>query len=95
MRSFKKQYESQMKKASQQNRSPKEVLVNKLRGRLCLLGNQCTLVQKYLKVTRYRGGIVNITVALAKAKALVERYPLLEKDKIVIGKPWAQTFSGA
>ena len=48
-------------------------------------------MQKYLKSTRYKGGIVNTTVAIATARALVKRYPLLEKDIIVIGKPWAQS----
>ena len=46
-----------------------------------------------LKATTYKEGIVNVTVALATAKALVERYPLSEKDKIVSGKPWPESLS--
>ena len=46
-----------------------------------------------LKATTYKGGIVNVAVALATAKALVERYPLSEKDKIVSGKPWPKSLS--
>ena len=91
MRGFRKRYESQIKEASENKRSPKKVIINKLRGRPCLLCSKIDpLVQKYLKLTRYKGGIVNTTVAITTARALVKRFPLLEKD-IVIGKPWAQS----
>ena len=60
VRGFRKRYESQIKEASKTKRSPKKVIINKLRGRPCLLGSKIDpLVQKYLKSTRYKGGIVN------------------------------------
>ena len=50
-----------------------------MRGRLTLLGQKLnTLVQKFLRATRYKGGVVNTQTALATTKALVKRYPLLE-----------------
>ena len=66
------------------------VIVKKLRGRPCLLGNKIEpLVQNYLKANRYKGGVVNTTVATAKA--LTKRYPLLEKDHLELGKSWGQS----
>lgn len=92
VRGFKKRYETQIKDASRKNKSPKKVIVNKLRGRPCLLGDKMDpLVQKYLKATRYKGGVVNTMMAIATAKALVKRYPLLEKDNVEIGRSWAQS----
>ena len=49
------------------------------------------LVQKFLRATRYKGRVVNMQTALATAKALVKRYPLLEKENIVLGVPWAKS----
>ena len=59
VRGFKKRNEAQIKDEICKNKSPKTVIVNKLRGRPCLLGNKINpLVQKYLKATRYKGGVV-------------------------------------
>ena len=45
-----------------------------------LLGQKLdTLVQKFLRATRYKVGVMNTQTAVATAKALVKRYPLLEK----------------
>ena len=45
-----------------------------------LLGQKLdTLVQKFLRDTRYKVGVMNTQTAVATAKALVKRYPLLEK----------------
>ena len=92
VRGFKKRYEAQIQDENRKKKSPKKVIVTKFRGRPCLLGSKIDpLVQKYLKATRYKGGIVNTTVAIATAKALTKRYPLLEKDHLELGKPWAQS----
>ena len=40
VRGFKKRCETQTSEASWKNKSPKKVIVNKLRGRPCLLGNK-------------------------------------------------------
>ena len=51
-----------------------------MRGRATLLGQKRdTLVQKFLRATGYKGVVVNTQTALATAKVLVKRYPLLEK----------------
>ena len=92
VRGFRKRYESQLKEASRKKQSPKKTLRNKARGRPPLLGeNIDTLTQKFLKATRYKGGVVNSTVAIATATALANRYPLLEKDNITLGRSWAQS----
>ena len=43
-------------------------------------------VQKYLKPTRYKGGVVNTMAGKATAKALTKRYPLSEEDHLELGK---------
>ena len=59
-----------------------------MRGRPTLLAQKLdTLVQKFLRATRYKGGVVITQTALATAKALVKRYPLLEKENLVFGAP--------
>ena len=73
-------------------KSPKKVIVNKLRVRPCLLGDKIDqLVQNYLKATRYKGGVVNSLVTIATAKALLKRYPRLEKENLKIERSWAQS----
>ena len=92
VRGFKKRYEAQIRDENCKKKSPRKFIVNKLRGRPCLLGNKIDpLVQKYLKVTRYKGGVVNTMAAIATAEALTKRYPLLEKDHVELGKSWAQS----
>ena len=49
---FKKRYEAQIKDEIRKKKSPKKVIVNKLRGRRCLPVNP--LVQKYLRATKYK-----------------------------------------
>ena len=86
---FKKRYEAQIKDEIRK----KTVIVNKLRGRPSLLGNKIDpLVQKYLKATRYKRGVMNIMVAKVTTKAQTKRYPLSEKDHLELGKSWAQRF---
>ena len=92
IRGFKKRYEAQINEERQKKKSPKKVIVNKFRGRPCLLGDKIDpLVQSYLKAKRYKGRVVNTTVATATAKALTERYPLLEKGHLELGRSWAQS----
>ena len=71
---------------------PKKVIVNKLRGRPCLLGDKIDpLVQNYLKATRYKAGAVNSLVIKATAKALLKQYPRLEKENLKTERSWAQS----
>ena len=63
-----------------------------MHGRPTLLGQKLdTLVQKLLRATGYKGGVVNKQTALATAKALVKGYPLLEKENLVLGAPWTKS----
>ena len=92
VRGFKKRYKAQIRDENRKRKSPRKVIVNKLRGRPCFLGNKIdALVQKYLKATRYKGGVANTMVATATAEGLTKRYPLLKKDHIELGKSWAQS----
>ena len=92
VRGFRKRYEAQIKDAHRKKKSPKKVIVNKLRGRPCLLGDKIDpLVQNYLKATRYKGGVVNSLVAIATAKALLKQYPRLEKENLKIERSWTQS----
>ena len=85
VRGFRKRYEAQIKDVHSKKKSPKKVIVNNLRGRPCLLGDKINpLVQIYLKATRYKGGVVNSLLAIATAKALLKRYPRLEKENLKI-----------
>ena len=71
---FKKHYKTQIKDEIYKRKSPKTVIINKLLGNPCLLENKINpLVQKYLKATRYKGGVVNTMVGLATAKALTKQ----------------------
>ena len=89
---FENSYEAQIKDVIRKRKSPQKVTVNKIRGRPCLLANQIDpLVQKYLKATRYKRGVMNTMVAIATTKALTKRYPLLEKHHLELGKSWAQS----
>ena len=92
VREFKKRYEAKLKEASRKNVSPKKKLGKKMRGRPTLLGQKLdTLVEKFLRATRYNGKVVNKQIALATIKALVQRYQLLEKENLVLGAPWAKS----
>ena len=78
---FRKRYEAQIKDAHRRKKSPKKVIVKKLRARPCLLGDKIDLfVQNYVKATRYKGGVANSLVAITTAKALLKRYPCLGKE---------------
>ena len=91
VRGFKKRYDAHISDADRKKKSPKKVIVNKLRGRPCLLGDKIDpLVQNYLKATRQKRGVVNSLVAIPTAKALLKRYPRLEKN-LKVGRSWAQS----
>ena len=91
VRGFKKHYKAKLKEASGKNVSLKKRLAKKMRGRPLLGEKLDTLVQKFLRATRCKGGVVNTQTALVTAKALVKRYPLLEKENLVLGTPWARS----
>ena len=68
---FKKRYKIWVKEVIHENKSPKEVIVNKLRGCPCLLGDKIDpLDQKYLYATRYKRGDINTFAAIVTAKAV-------------------------
>ena len=92
VRGFRNRYEAQIKDAHHKKKSPKKVIVNKLRGRPCLLGDKIDpLVQIYLRAIKYKRGAVNSLVAIATEKVLLKRYARLEKENFKIERSWAQS----
>ena len=92
IRGCRKGYKAQIKDVHRKKKSPKKVIVNNLRGRPCLLGDKINpLVPNYLKATLYKGGVVNSLLAIATAKALLNRYPRLEKENLKIERSWTQS----
>ena len=88
-RGFRKRYKSLLKKVSHKMKLPKGKLVNLGRGRPTIHSKKHdNLVKKFLKATRYKGGVVNSSIAIAKAKELTKRYPLPEKDNLELGISW-------
>ena len=54
-----------------------------MRGRPTLLGQKLDkLMQKFLRATRYKGGVVNMQTGLATAKVLVKKDTHCLKRKI-------------
>lgn len=75
LRSFKKRYECHLSKHDLRKISPTKKLINKKHGRPLMLGQLDKLAQSFMRATRYKGGVVSTTVALAAARTLVNRYP--------------------
>ena len=48
-------------------------------------------MQKFLRATRYKGGVMNTQIAIATAKALARGYTLLEKENLVLSTLWAKS----
>ena len=89
MRGFKKCYKAKPKEASCKNVSSKKKPANKMHGCPTLLGQKLnTLMQKFLRATRYKGGVVNTQTTLATAKANTKKIPI---DKLVLGAHWAKS----
>ena len=81
VRGFRKRYEAKIKDALRKKKSPKKVIVKKLRGRPCLLGDKIDpLIQNYLKATRYKEGFVN-SGGNSDCKSLTEAISMSRKRK--------------
>ena len=92
VRGCRKLYEARIKDAHHKKKSPNKVIVNKLTGRPCLLGDKIdSLVQNYLKATRNKRGAVNSLVSIATAKVLLKQYPRLEKENLKTERSWVQS----
>ena len=89
MRGFKKSYKAKPKEASRKNLSSKKKPANKMHGCPILLGQKLnTLMQKFLRATRYKGGVVNTQTTLVTAKANTKKIPI---DTLVLGAHWAKS----
>ena len=85
-------YETNLRLAILHKKFPNKKFINKRLGRPCLLGEKLhNLVQNYLKVTRYNGGVFNTSVAIATANSFRRRYSLLEKENDILNRSWVQS----
>ena len=92
VRTFKKQYQEELKQSKIEKRSPNKVIKAKRRGRPLLLGGLDAMVQNFFKSTRAHGGVISTAVAIAVAHALVKRYPEHELDHVQFKtRNWARS----
>ena len=92
IRDFVKKYREELKKASKQNRSPVKQLATSQRGRPLMLGPIDKMVREFLLATRNQGGLVSTSIAVATAKALIQRYPKYDLGHIdLAASSWAKS----
>ena len=91
VRIFASKYKDELKLAAQEKRAPKRKMEIQKRGRPLLLGKVDEIVRSYLSATRYRGGLVSRSIAIATAKALIKRNPQFDLDHVVFGNSWAKS----
>ena len=92
VREFRKKYLDQLKSASKNNRSPQKSILPLPRGRPLLLGVKIDEgVRKFHSALRYRGGRTTFSVAVAVAKALVQKSDDDGLKILQFGKNWAQS----
>ena len=91
VRIFASKYKDELKLAAQEKRAPKRKMEIQKRGRPLLLGKVDEIVRSYLSATRYRGGLVSRSIAIATTKALIKRNPQFDLDHVVFGNSWAKS----
>ena len=78
---FKKRNEAKLKNTSRKDVSPNKKLANNMRGQPNFTWSK----------TQHKGGVVDMQTALGTTKALVKRYPLLEKENLIIRASWGKS----
>lgn len=84
------QKELDISKSKTKSTWPVNRVVNRKRGRSLMLGELGEVVQRFSVASRYKGGIVNISIALATAKSLTHRYSRLKMSRIDHKHSWTK-----
>ena len=71
VRIFKSKYRIEIRQATKEKPSPKKLLELKTQGRPLLLREVNLKVQKFLKVARSRGAVINTNIAIATANGFI------------------------
>ena len=71
VRIFKSKYRIEIRQATKEKPSPKKLLELKKRGRPLLLREVNLKVQKFLKVARSHGAVINTNIAIATANGFI------------------------
>ena len=91
VRGFRKKYQQKVL-TSNGSISPTKAFKTQKRGRKLKLGNDLDeSVQKFIMALRNRGGQVTFAIALATAKALIDRSNDVAIRSTKVGKAWAQS----
>ena len=88
VRSFVKKYKEHLKLVKIGRVGPSNTLKNERRGRPLMLGDVHNKVSSFLKAVRARGGIVNQTIAIATAKAIIKSS---DGPRLMPSSSWAQS----
>ena len=71
VRIFESKYSIEIRQATKEKPSPKKLLELKTQGRPLLLREVNLKVQKFLKVARSRGAVINTNIAIATANGFI------------------------
>ena len=91
VRTFKSKYHIEIRQATKEKRSPKKVLELKKQGRPLLLREIDLKYQKFLKVARSRGAVINTSIAIATANGFIEHSNDKSLKHLSLERPWAQS----
>ena len=91
VRTFKSKYRIQVKTDLKHKCSPKKTLPVKQRGRPTLLGDPDAKVQKFLKLSRNRGAVINSNIAIATATGFLKTSIDESINHLTLTRPWAQS----
>ena len=91
VRTFKSKYRIEIRQATKEKRSPKKVLELKKQGRPILLREIDLKVQKFLKVARSRGAVINTNIAIATANGFIKHSNEDSLKHLSLGRSWAQS----
>ena len=91
VRTFKSKHCFEIRQARKDKRSPKKVLQLKKRGRSLLLREIDFKVQKFLKVVRSHGVVINTSIAIATANGFIKHSNDKSLKHLSLERPWAQS----
>lgn len=93
IRTFKAKYQEELKNAEKEKREPNKAIEKYSRktGRPLLLGELDSMVQSYLTAQSKKGCVINVSIANATARALINRYPNSVGNIDIESSSWARS----